>query len=220
MIRALIFDFDGLILDTERAIYQSWRELYQEYHCDLPIESWAQIIGVPPGTFDPFSLLEEQLGHAVNRAALSPKRRAREDELNARQPILPGVEVYIAEAKRLGLRLGIASSSSCKWVTGHLGRLGLLPHFDCIRASDDVEHAKPDPDLYLSVLECLNVEPHQAIALEDSPNGVLAAKRAGLFCVAVPNPLTRELPLDHADLRLDSLAELPLEELLRNAEAL
>ncbi|HZD56255.1 MAG TPA: HAD family hydrolase [Anaerolineales bacterium] len=220
MIRALIFDFDGLILDTEGPIYQSWRELFQKYDCDLRLETWAKIIGVPVGTLDPFTLLEEKLGYPVDRAALSPERRAREDELNARQPVLPGVEAYIAEAKRLGLGLAIASSSSCKWITRHLTRLGLLSHFDCIRASDDVDRAKPDPDLYLSALECLNVEPHQAIALEDSPNGVMAAKRAGLFCVAVPNPLTRELPLDHADLRLDTLAEMPLEELLRKAEAL
>ncbi|MEJ2262325.1 MAG: HAD-IA family hydrolase [Anaerolineales bacterium] len=220
MIRALIFDFDGLILDTEGPIYQSWQELFQEHDCVLPFETWAKIIGVPAGTLDPFTFLEEQLGHAVDRAALAPKRRAREDELNARQSLLPGVEAYIAEAERLELGLGVASSSSCKWVTGHLARLGLLSHFDCVRGSDDVERAKPDPDLYLSVLECLNVDAYQAIALEDSPNGILAAKRAGLFCVAVPNQITRELPLDHADLYLNSLADLPLEELLRKAEAL
>jgi len=219
-IQALIFDFDGLILDTEVPVYRSWQELYQSFGCQLPPSSWVHHIGVSPTTFDPFASLEQQLGNAVDRAGLAPQRRAREMQLIATQPIQPGVKPYLADAKRLGLKLGLASSSSSEWVRGHLSRLGLIAYFDSIRTAEDVKHAKPDPALYLAVLKDLAITPGQVIVLEDSPNGLLAAKRAGLFCVVVPNELTNQLPLDNADLCLDSLADLPLEGLLSRVEAL
>ena len=122
------------------------------------------------------------------------------------------------EAKKLGLKVGLASSSPCDWVTGHLSRLGLIQYFDCIYARDDVRRTKPDPELYLTVIDEFQIGSHEAVVFEDSPNGILAAKRAGLFCVAVPNPLTRQLRLDHADFRLNSLAEMPLSELLFQLE--
>lgn len=100
-------------------------------------------------------------------------------------------------------------------MTAHLSRLELIHQFGVIKCGDDVKQTKPDPELYLATVRDLGLQPSQAIALEDSPNGVLAAKRAGLFCVAVPSPLTKDLPLDHADLRLDSLADMPLEDLLK-----
>jgi putative hydrolase of the HAD superfamily len=77
-----------------------------------------------------------------------------------------------------------------------------------------VYRSKPDPELYLNVLDKLGVSNSEAIVFEDSPNGILAARRAGIFTVAVPNQITRRLPLDGADLRLESLADLPLEQLL------
>jgi beta-phosphoglucomutase-like phosphatase (HAD superfamily) len=129
------------------------------------------------------------------------------------------VEQYISEAKRLGLKLGVASSSDCPWVYRHLERLGLREQFDSIKCRDDVEKVKPSPDLYLAVLDDLGVGPREAIALEDSPHGITSAQAAGLFCVAVPNPLTRQLSTDHADLQLDSLADLRLELLLALASA-
>jgi HAD superfamily hydrolase (TIGR01509 family) len=141
-------------------------------------------------------------------------RRQRYSELLQAQSILPGVSEYIAEAKRLGLRLGVASSSSRRWVVGHLTDLGLSAHFDCIKCRDDVACVKPDPALYQAAVQALGVPPQEAMALEDSPNGITAAKRAGLYCVAVPNPLTRQLSLAHADFLLNSLADLPLERLL------
>jgi beta-phosphoglucomutase-like phosphatase (HAD superfamily) len=124
------------------------------------------------------------------------------------------VETYIAEAQRLGLKLGVASSSPLDWVEGHLTRLGLVDHFEAIRSADDVPRTKPDPALYVTALDALGVRAEEAIALEDSPHGVTAANRAGIYCVAVPNALTGRLSLDHADRVLSSLADLPLEALL------
>lgn len=212
-IRALIFDFDGLILDTEGPEFQSWQEIYRAHGADLTLSTWAVAIGTLDA-FDPYAELERQLGRPVDRETIRQERRRRNIELLEREPIRPGVETYLDDARRFGFKVGVASSSPRHWVAGHLDRLGLIARFDCLRCSDDVARVKPEPELYLSALGALGVAPDQAVALEDSPNGILAAKRAGMFCVAIPNELTRLLPLDRADIRLDSLAELSLAQLL------
>lgn len=220
MIQALVFDFDGLILETEGPIYQSWQELYQSHGCHLPFETWASIIGTDELEvgYDPLLELEKQLGRSLDREQIALRRRQREMEMVLALPILPGVQNYLQDAGRLGLKIGLASSSPCDWVLGHLTRLGLLDYFQCVKAADDVPRTKPDPAVYLAALECLGVRGEHALALEDSPNGVLAAKRAGMFCVAVPNALTSPLSFDHADLRLDALTDTSLEALLSRIE--
>jgi len=150
----------------------------------------------------------------VDREGLTARQREREAELIAAESALPGVDQYVADAKRLGLKLGLASSSDCPWVYRHLERLGLREQFDSIKCADDVTHVKPSPELYEAVLEELGLGPEEAIAVEDSPHGITSAQAAGLFCVVVPNSLTRQLPTDHADLHLESLADLPLENLV------
>jgi HAD superfamily hydrolase (TIGR01509 family) len=218
-IRALIFDFDGLILETEGPSYQSWKDVYRSFGLSLPFSTWSTIIGTTQGPFDPLQKLQAQVRADVDWQAVEAQRMAREQALNEAQPILPGVRQYLEDARRLRLKLGVASSSSSQWVVGHLKRLELYAYFDCIRTKDDVEHVKPYPELYLSVLSALGILASQAIALEDSPNGVQSAKGAGIYCVAVPNLLTSRLSLEQADLQLGSLEDMPLEELLRKVEA-
>ncbi len=220
MIRALVFDFDGLILETEGPIFQSWQELYISYGFPLPFEVWATTIGSAEAEFNPARELERLVGQPMDWAAIEPMRQQRELTLISRQPLLPGVEQTLQAARSLGLKLGLASSSSCKWVEGHLRERGLRSYFEVVRAADDVRLTKPDPELYMAVLAALGVSGAEAVALEDSPNGIRAAKAAGMICVAVPNHLTRQLVLDEADLRLDSLAEMPLERLLEKVEGL
>lgn len=218
MILALIFDFDGLILDTELPEFQAWQEIYRSHGHDLPLATWAACIGTADLVFDPYADLAMRRGQPIEREAIRARRRARTTELIEVLAPLPGVVDALDEARRLGLKLAVASSSTRAWVVGHLSRLGLADRFDCIRCSDDVERTKPDPALYLAALAALGLRPEQAIVFEDSPNGALAAKRAGLYCVAIPNALTRDLPLDHADRRLTSLADLPLATLLAEIE--
>ena len=118
-------------------------------------------------------------------------------------------------ARERGLATAIVSSSSRDWIDRHLRRLERAEHFDAIVAADhDTARAKPAPTLYLEALERLALGPEEAIAFEDSPNGIAAAKAAGIFTVAVPNGVTAALGLDEADVLVDSLAELPLERLL------
>lgn len=218
--RALIFDFDGLIVDTETPDYLSWQEVYREHSADLPLEKWALILGGDGASdFEPHAYLEELTGGEIDRETVWIKRRKSYLEHLENQPVLPGVVQLLESAKDMGLRVGLGSSSPASWVHGHLTRLGLMAAFESIRTADDVEHTKPDPALFNLVAEDLGVAPEEAIVFEDSPNGVLAAKRAGMFAVAVPNELTRQLDLSQADLILESLAVLPLAELLAQAQA-
>jgi HAD superfamily hydrolase (TIGR01509 family) len=214
LIRAIVFDFDGLILDTEEPVYRSWLEVYQAYGEDLPFERWVKIVGSTTAGFHPQHHLEQRLGRPLPKEVLD-RRIGRRTEMVLAQKVLPGVVRHIEEATAMGLKLGVASSSTNEWVRGHLARLGILDRFDCMRCRDDVASAKPEPDLYIAVLECLGVLASEAIAIEDSPNGVLAAKRAGLRCVAIPNSITTGLDLGQADLQLASLADVTLAELLR-----
>ncbi len=214
MIHALIFDFDGLILDTESAVYRSWHELYQANGCDLSFADWAKIIGTNDLIFDPFDELEKQLGKPLDREHSALWLRQREAELIAKQPIMPGIQDYLAGAKRMRLKVGIATCSPYSRIMKYLKPLGLNGYFDAITTIDDVSRSKPDPEIYFKALEKLVVGSGQAVVFEDSPNGVLAAKNAGIFCVAVPNELTRMLAFDHADFKLNSLADMPLENLL------
>ncbi len=172
-------------------------------------------------TFDPFAELETRLGRPLDREALTARRRQRFEVLMGGVGPLPGVAEYVAEARRLGLKLGVASSSGREWVAGHLARFGLLEHFHAVRTADDVARVKPEPDLFLAVLDALGVAPARALVLEDSPNGILAARRAGIGrVVAVPNDLTRGLDLAGADLVLGALTDLPLAGLLGRLGAL
>lgn len=213
MIRAIVFDFDGLILDTEEPVYRSWLEVYEAHGEPLPFERWIQTVGSTNTAFHPQRHLEDRLGRPLPKEVLD-RRIGRRTEMILAKTVLPGVVDRLAEAHEMGLKVGVASSSTQEWVRGHLARLGILERFDCVRCRDDVEHPKPEPDLYLSVLACLGAAPAEAIAIEDSPNGVAAAKRAGMRCVAIPNSITERLDLSTADLVLGSLADVTLRDLL------
>jgi HAD superfamily hydrolase (TIGR01509 family) len=220
VIRGLIFDFDGLMVETETSARDSWVEILHEYGCEFPYPVWAQTLGGSRGGFDACVYLAEQTGLQLDHDELRARRKQRHFDLVAAQPLMPGIVAYLAEGRRLNLKLGVASSSTRGWVEGHLDRLGVVDMFDAIVTRDDVAQVKPDPELYLLALARLGLEPHEAIVFEDAPNGVLAAKRAGIFTVAVPNALTCDLPLDHADMRVASLADLPLTDLLTAVERL
>jgi HAD superfamily hydrolase (TIGR01509 family) len=215
-IKALIFDLDGLIVDTEMPDYESWQQVYRSHGCELAVEAWGQIVGgTGASDFDPHSHLEDLCGKKLDREEVWLSRRKQYLDTINQQPVLPGVVETIDQAERLGLKLAVASSSPENWVRGHLARLGLYQRFNAIKTADDVKRTKPDPELYLAAMQAVDIGPGQGIVFEDSPNGVKAAKAAGLYCVAVPNKLTAQLSLDGADLRVASLGEIRLGELVR-----
>jgi HAD superfamily hydrolase (TIGR01509 family) len=214
-VRAFLFDFDGLILDTETASRAGWEWLYREHGFSLPAEQWATVIGTIGAPWSPMDHLEELVGAPLERDALNERRYAHELSLIETEELRPGIAEYLAEAESRGIKRAIVSSSSRRWIDMHLARLERSVGWDAIVAADhDVSRAKPRPDLYVETLGLLDVDAGAAIAFEDSPNGVRAARAAGIFCVAIPNDVTRDLGLDEADLVVESLAELPPSELL------
>jgi HAD superfamily hydrolase (TIGR01509 family) len=219
LIEAVVFDFDGLIFDSESHEYETVLELFAEHGAELPLEVWGQCVGREAGFFDPYAYLEERTGAPVDRAALDARRRAAFMARVERSGPIPGVEEALRAARALGLKIGLASSSTRRWVEPQLKRLGLWHYFECVRTRDDVQRAKPDPELYRSVLRCLGVEPGAAVAFEDSPNGALAATRAGMYCVIIPNPVTAGLEFGEHHLRLESLMQAELASLLARIEA-
>jgi HAD superfamily hydrolase (TIGR01509 family) len=216
-IRALIFDFDGLIVDTEVPIFRAWQRIYREHGQELPLDRWLTIIGTASGPFDPVIDLAQKTGTKLDEAELKALEVLYYQEATALQQLLPGVIDYLVAARQLGLQTAVASSSTRKWVMDHLNRFGIGGHFDAIVCREDVKRTKPDPDLYLTTLRRLGARPDEAIAFEDSSNGIHAAKAAGLYCVVVPNLLTVDLDLTEADLRLLTLEAMPLREVIKEA---
>lgn len=214
MIRAVVFDFDGLIMNTENVEYRVLQDMYGEHGAELPLEVWQQCIGTHADFFDPIAYLQGQIEDKLDREKFRLDRRERVLSALEDEQALPGVENYLRTAKELGLKIGLASSSSYEWVSGHLRRLGLIDWFDCIRTSDHVEQVKPDPALYRKAAECLGVKPEEAIAFEDSVNGAIAAKSAGMYCVVVPNEVTESLEFGDIDHRMASMAGMELKALI------
>ena len=211
-IRALVFDFDGLILDTELPIYRAWYAVFERHGArPLTIEEWADEIGTVRG-LDLHGLLVERATRPVDFDEADLWRRSHRDLLLAEQQARPGVEEWLAEADAAGIEVAIASSSEAEWVLPLLERIGLHARFEHVVNAGGSLRPKPDPDVYVEACRRLGVDPAHALAIEDSPHGITAAKAAGLRCVAVPHELTETLDLSAADLRLASLAECTLAE--------
>lgn len=215
MIRALIFDFDGLILDTETPLIESYQAVHLAHGVAFDRDAFLRGVGHADYTFDPWHGFSP---HA-DRAELEVQRRAKRDEFLFRQPILPGVTSLLDTGRARGLRLGVASNSSHDWVETHLARLGLFDRFEFFACRGDTPSPKPEPDLYKLVLNRFGLRGHEAIAFEDSQTGVLAAKRANVWVVAVPNAATAHHDHSRADLLVRSLAEVQLDALIARFEA-
>jgi HAD superfamily hydrolase (TIGR01509 family) len=212
-IAAVVLDFDGTIVDTETPIFEAWLAAYRRRGRSVGLGEWQHALGTHGG-FDPLEHLDALVGGALDReAVLAEVKEATARGCDA-QPLLPGVEALLRDARSLGLRRAVASSSSCGWVEGWLARHGIRELLDVVVARDDVRQVKPDPELFLLAASRLGVPARSCLVFEDSPNGMRAALSAGMRCVAVPNALTRPLARPEVDLVLGSLAERPLVAIL------
>jgi HAD superfamily hydrolase (TIGR01509 family) len=207
---AIVFDFDGLIVDTENPGFISWQEIYQEFGATLRIDDWRHATGYVGG-FDPAIHLEQILCRRLDWSQLVPKREARNWELTLQAKALPGIEPLLRNARERQLRIGVASNSENGWVEGGLRRLGLRDYVDTVVTRDMVVNPKPAPDIYLKTVQTLQVEPGNAVALEDSEPGCRAAKQAGLRAVAIPNRFSERQDLTIADLVVKSATDLNLD---------
>jgi len=214
---ALVLDFDGLILDTETPIFEEWRATFRARGHELGIETWQHALGTF-GAYDPCAHLSELTDEPFDHDVLRQEVRERNLRRCEAQPLLPGVAERVQEGRAAGLKTAVASSSGSAWVEGWLERHGVRTLFDAVCTRDDVARVKPAPDLFLLAAIRLGVAPAACVVFEDSPNGIRAARAAGMRCVAIPNGVTRTLPMDGADLVLTSLAERPLSEILAALE--
>jgi len=214
LLKALIFDFDGLILDTETPDLLAWQEIYRQHGQEISLQEWGQIVGgTGNSNFEPAIHLQSLLGLPLDLSSIRQSARQLSDSAILQQPVQPGARDLLETASNKLYQLAIASSSPHDWVDNHLKRLGLFDYFEAILCGDDVTRTKPDPGLYLAALHALNIQAGEAIVFEDSPNGILAANAAGIFSVAIPIPLTAQLGVDHASLVLGSLEEVSLPDL-------
>ncbi|HXW81831.1 MAG TPA: HAD-IA family hydrolase [Acidimicrobiales bacterium] len=215
-IKAVVFDFDGVIVETEEADYLAWREIWARYGLELRLDEWTLCIGTrqSAATFSAFEDLRRLTGLPLREAEIQGEQRAITTRLLAGTQPLGGVLDWLDAAGAASLPAAIASSSSRSWVTGHLRRVGLETRFSAIACFDDCGAAKPNPAPYLLACERLGVEPSEAMAIEDSRNGLVAAKAAGLTCVVVPTLMTANMIFTEADLVLGSLQDATLSQVL------
>ncbi|MEU4197351.1 HAD-IA family hydrolase [Kribbella sp. NPDC026611] len=211
-VRALVFDFDGLLMDTETTMVESWRAEWAHHGLELDLEAFWPGHGGDV-TEDRYAVLAAAVGTDFDRAESHARRVAFRDRLHDTLDFRPGIRAWIAAARELGLRVAIASSSPRRWVVGHLERVHAVEMFDLIVTGDEVATHKPDPAIYHLALQRLDVPGVQAIAIEDTAHGVAAAQAAGLHTVAIPNPYVAPDSIT-ANLVLPSAHDLPLSELL------
>jgi len=196
MIKAIIFDFDGTIIDTETAWFDAFRFAYKEHGVELALEQYSQCIGTNLSAFNPYEYLVTELKLPIDLAAFKERIHAQHTAFMEKEKVRDGVLDWLELAKASGLKIGLATSSHRAWIDKYAEQLGIGHYFECIRTADDVTNVKPDPELYLKALEGLGVKPEEAIAIEDSPNGARAAAAAGMKCIIVPNTITRSLSFD------------------------
>jgi HAD superfamily hydrolase (TIGR01509 family) len=205
--KAVLFDFDGVLVDTEWAIYQAWRRTFLEHGHDLPLEIYTRCIGSDFDTWSPKTHLEELTGRAFDWHDLDARRQqeimADLDDAGA----MAGVENFLEKIAAHTLPVAVVSSSSHRWVDGWLGKLGLAGCFETTVCRGDAPRIKPAPDLYLEAARRLAVEPGGCLVIEDSHNGLLAARAAGMRVWVVPNRVTRHSDFTMADMTADSLTD-------------
>lgn len=214
MIKAILFDFDGLILDTETTEFIAFQEICRQYHYEMPLDVWSQWTGSADSVQRACRHLEQAIGAPLDHDEIRSRHGEVFRGMIATADLLPGVIEKLEEGKRRGLRIGLATSAHYDWAVGYVKKYGLLDYFDCIRTKEDVIRSKPDPQIYREALAGLSIGPQEAIAFEDSLFGLQAAKAGGVYCVVVPNALTQGFAFEQADLRLQSLLEMDLEQII------
>jgi HAD superfamily hydrolase (TIGR01509 family) len=218
MIRAVIFDFDGTILDTEMPIYQAWSRTYEQYGQKLTMDEYSATVGTDYSVFDPRGTLEQRTGRKLDWTTLDTERHNYHLELVVAKETLPGIRHLLAEVKERGLGCAVASSSTTGWVEGHLKRLGLREYVEHIICADPPRRPKPATDVYVEALKKLGVSADEAVAIEDSPNGVTAALAVGIACIGVPNEMTSLFAFPAGTRRVESLESVSLDDLLALAK--
>jgi HAD superfamily hydrolase (TIGR01509 family) len=216
--RAIILDFDGLVLDSETPLFDIWARIYASHGQQLSLDDWQHALGTQGG-FDPFAELVRRTDQPLDHGQLVAHVSHEHWRLCGSEPLLPGVRARVEEARTLGIGTAVASSSPAAWVRPWLDRHELSQMIDAVCTRDDVMRVKPAPDLFLLAADRLKVPAAECLVFEDSPNGVRAAHAAGMPVVAVPCGLTKSLPLASPTLMIESLADWTLPSLFDRVTA-
>jgi HAD superfamily hydrolase (TIGR01509 family) len=205
-VKAILYDLDGTLIDSETAGLVSWTEVFRAHGASLDEQRWLAEIAAGRGPCMPTAELEAAVGRRLDWTALEAERLLRRDELLTARP---GALEHLAQARGMGLATALVTNAPLWWVEQQLGRNGLDEHdFDAIVSGHSGLPRKPAPEVYLAALDLLELKPVDAVSVEDSPVGVVAAVTAGVACVAVANEVTRRLDLSAADLVVGSLTEV------------
>lgn len=206
--RAVIFDFDGLLVDTEYAIYSSWERVFASCGHPLPLDLFNQCLGSGYTHWNPGDHLEQLTGRTFNWEDVNSRRQEEIVRDLEHAGLLPGSCELIRRLAEAGTPMGVASSSSHRWVDGWLNKLNIMPYFQTVVCRDDGLPVKPDPALFLKAAENLGVPPAECLVLEDSQNGTTAAHRAGMPVISIPNRVTEQADFSLATSKIRSLTEL------------
>lgn len=182
---AVIFDMDGLMLDSERASLRSWSRGARELGLRIEADYWLRLVG--HSTAACRSILGERLDDAQIQALLERCQVLYQAEVDAGVPLRPGIHEILQLLARHGVPCGVATSTRRPLAPRKLEAAGLLPYFKSVTAGNDVAHPKPAPDIYLLAAQRMGAAPGRCLALEDSPAGVTAALAAGLTVIQVPD---------------------------------
>ena len=212
MIEAAIFDLDGTLIDSEPTYWVSWRKVFAPLGVELTDDDLRGVTGMRPNeVIEVFAskggisvgvdeTIEELMSHMLS---------------NTERDLMPGVRAALKTAKAAGLRMAIATGSPQRLAEASLASTGFRDLFEVVVSSEFEAAGKPDPAVFLTAARSLGVDPASCVVIEDAPNGVLAAKAAGMRCVVVPEHGHRGNPnLKKADVELGSLTELTREHLL------
>lgn len=205
--RAVVFDMDGLLLDTETLWHESEVELFARHGDEFTWDDKLAVIGTNRAITGAYFAKRLDRSEERGLELVDEMIELMHERVKRAVDARPGAVELVERLRALDhVRLGLASNSPRRLVDSALTSAGLTEAFDAIVTSDDVEHAKPDPDIYLLACERLGVSPGETIALEDSASGVAAAKAAGLACIGVPQ--YAETDVSAADRVIGSLEEL------------
>jgi HAD superfamily hydrolase (TIGR01509 family) len=205
---AVLFDFDGVLVDTEWAIYQAWLRTFEAQGHDLPLEIYTRCIGSDFATWSPKTHLEDLSGLAFDWHDLDAKRQEAIMADLAGEGTMPGVIPLLEKLAAMEIRRAVVSSSSHHWVDGWLEKLEFAGHFESVVCRGDAPRIKPAPDLYQEAARRLGLDPADCLVIEDSLNGMLAGKAAGMQVWIVPNRVTAGLDFSAADRIFPSLVAL------------